>query len=161
MMNALFAQSVFGTWFFRISILFAGLGCFVGFADHTQHRWEVSRHGIPATIQLASHTQTLPTSWSGQDGEQKSEFYVNIQPAYSVAFKRDLYLPKAVIESLLRGETQKIIYARDNPDNFMMQGDPYPPFGFKLIMLGIALLMFFAYLMRVYASTRYVNADLA
>jgi hypothetical protein len=125
-------------WTFRIFLLVAALAGFLGTAADTEHRLQISMHGVPATIELASKTQTLPNNWSNYENRLRAPFFVKIKPDNGDRLSAELFLSKEVVEALLKGETRKIVFAEANPRRFIMQDDPLPPFGVGWLIFGLS-----------------------
>lgn len=136
-------------WTFRIFLLVAAFAGFIGTAADTHHRLQVSTYGIPATIKLASRYQTPPTSWYHHEGSPRASFLVKISPDNGSELTSELYLPKEIVEALLRGESRRIVFADGNPRRFILQGDPLPPFGVGWLVFGVVFLGLFLYSLRL------------
>ncbi len=63
-------------WTFRIMLLAMSLSCFVGTIANTSDRLQLSTHGVPAMIEIASKTAKAPSDWSSYEGRLRALFYV-------------------------------------------------------------------------------------
>ena len=136
-------------WTFRIFLFVGALCGFLGTAANTEHRWQISMHGVPAQIEAASPTQAIPDHWSDYEGRLRAPFVVKIKPENRRPILSELFLPKDVVEALLKGETREIVFADGNSRSFIMQGDPLPPFGVGWFLLGSFFLALFLYSLRL------------
>src|SRR5438105_4132863 len=132
------------SWLFRIMLLAMALSCFVVTMADTYDRLQLSMHGVSATIQPASKGQTAPTSWASYEGRLRALF-VKIKEKDGKEFSRSLFLAKEAVEKLLTGEQEEIIFVRDNPQRFLMKGEPLPPFSFGWSILGLVFFGVFLY----------------
>ncbi len=72
-----------------------------------------------------------------------------VKPSEGKEFSTNLFLPKEVVEGLLDGEQQQIIFVKDNPRRFLLKGEPLPPFGFVWSVLGLVFFAVFLYSLKL------------
>ena len=137
------------SWAFRITLLAMGLSCFVVTIADTHDRLQLSMYGVPATIQLASKAETAPTDWAPYEGRLRALFYVKVKANDGKEFSSSLFLPKEVVEKLLNGEQEEIIFAKSNPRRFLIKGEPFPSFGFGWSVLGLSFFAVFLYSLKL------------
>lgn len=140
-------ESLVNRWTFIIMLLVMSLSCFVISAENIHDRLQLSMYGVSATIDRASKTQTLPLDWSSYSG--RASFFVKVRSDEGKNSSAELFLPKEIIEALLRDEKKQIIFAEDNPRRFIMKGDPFPPFKFDWIGFGVLLFGVFLYSLKL------------
>ncbi len=136
-------------WTFRIMLLVASVTFFLGAMAHTHDRWQFSRQGVPATIEVAYSNQKAPSTWSAYEGQLRSMFVVRVKTSDGPATLGSLFLEQGVINRLLSGQQEQIIYVKDNLQRFMMKSDPLPPYGVWQLLGGILFFMLFLYSLRL------------
>ena len=135
-------------WKFRLMLLAAALAGFLSVAADAYDRWKFS-HAVHATIRLASKTQALPANWSNYEGKLRAPFVVTVRSADGSERSSELFLPKDVVEALLKGEEREIIYIEDNQRRFLMKGDPLPSISLGWLAFGVAASAVFLWSLRL------------
>ena len=130
---------------FKFMLLVMGLCCLVGVVANMHDHFEMA-HAVPATISLDSTLEQLPADWGS---ENRAAFEVKVHAADGADSRQELYLARPVIESLLAGGSAEIVFVRDNPRRFQMQGDPLPPLGLGWLAGGLAFFGVFWFSLRL------------
>ncbi len=135
-------------WFFRISLLFGAVACFMAPVITMIDRYELS-NGVPATIERASKYLAAPTQWSDYEGRLHASYEVKVHPVDGPEFVTPLFLPKEVIESLTRGEKAEIVYVKERPGRHLLKGQPLPAIAWGWIVGGVMFMGLFIFSLRL------------
>lgn len=115
-------------WFFIVSLFAASAACGVSVVADLVDRNKLA-NGVPATIKNVGSFQSAPASYSHYEGEQRAVFDVKIEDRDGSTQVLPLFLPKPVIEKLVAGETEQIVYVQDNPRRHLIAGRDLPAVG--------------------------------
>lgn len=125
---------------FIVMLLACSLACFVSVIADIVDRNKLA-NGVPATIKNVGSFQGLPNSYSFYEGEQRAVFDVKIENKDGGVQVLPLFLPKPVIEKLIAGESEEIVYVKDNPRRHLIAGRALPAVGWGWAVGGVVFLL--------------------
>jgi hypothetical protein len=135
-------------WFFRISLLVGAIACFFAPIKTMIDRHEFS-NGVEATIEMASKHLAAPSNWSNHKGRLYASYDVRVRAADGREFITPLFLPKEVIERLIRGEKAQIVFVKDRPKRHLLKGEPLPTIAWGWVLGGAVFLGVFLFSLRL------------